>query len=60
MEASFVAERESMLQNHKAEIDELLAKKREKEISYIKEKQEREDKFQKEIEAMFVQVCSCC
>ncbi len=55
LEASFVAERQAILQAHQATMDALLAQKKEAELAHLKATQEREERFQRELEALCLQ-----
>lgn len=59
IETAFLMERDEALKNNRGEIEGLLEKRRQKELTYMRTKQEREEEYQKEIEDLLVQVGGC-
>jgi len=55
LEGTFVKEREEMLQAHQTTMDGLLAQQKAAELRHSQTAQEREEKFQRELEALRVQ-----
>lgn len=60
LEAAFEAERQGLLLANKREVEGLLGERKERELGYLRAKQQREERFQREIEAILVQVWLCC
>lgn len=55
IEEAFLKEREEMLNMNKSEIEDLFDRRRQKELAYMKAKQDREEEYQKEMEQLLLQ-----
>jgi dynein regulatry complex protein 1 len=55
IETAHLMERDELIKGQRGEIESLFEKRRQKELAYMKAKQEREEEYQREIEELLVQ-----